>query len=192
MTGDGMMARTTLVFLQVLDVFFQSFIHATWVKLTIRYMVWRNFSPFLMIKSWLVSFSLVTSVVWGIVHYPGRIGYFHLNERWLKEWSPWSLLLYCVVLATFDPLYFYIVTVCKDDLWSWGFVGTSRWNISIVNCNCKDWVEAQLVSSILCSWYTHIYIYIPLQAKKHRVIFRSSSEHTCLNSASPASTLISD
>ena len=53
MTGDGMMARTTLVFLQVLDVFFQSFIHATRVKLTIRYMVWRNFSPFLMIKSWL-------------------------------------------------------------------------------------------------------------------------------------------
>lgn len=69
-----------------------------------------------------------------------------------------SLLLYCVVLVTFDPLYFYIVTVCKDDLWSGGFVGTSRWNVSIVTCNCKDRAEAQLVSCILCSWYTEIYI----------------------------------
>lgn len=32
MARDGMMARTTLLFLQVLDVLFQSFIHSTWVK----------------------------------------------------------------------------------------------------------------------------------------------------------------
>lgn len=32
MARDGMMTRTTLLFIQVLDVLFQSFTHSTWVK----------------------------------------------------------------------------------------------------------------------------------------------------------------
>jgi len=72
-------------------------------------------------------FSFVTSVVWGIIHYPAKIGCFLLNVFVIEVLDPsYSLLLYCVVLVTFDLLNFYIVTVCKDDLWRGGFVGTAR------------------------------------------------------------------
>lgn len=80
-----------------------------------------------------------------------------------------SLPLSCVFLVIFDPLYICIAVVCEDDL-SWGFVGTSRWNISMITCNCKDWVQAQLVSSIPCSQCT----YIPTLQAKNQSYFQKS------------------
>lgn len=120
MTRHKMLVRTTLVFLQVLDVLFQSFVNATWVNLTQIHALEDVFSISGDEKLVLFSHFYFCSLGYNPLPRKNRVfspECFSDCRNEVLDLSC-SLLLYCVVLATFDPLYSYTVTVCKDNLWS--------------------------------------------------------------------------
>lgn len=80
MARDGLMARTTLLLLQVLHVLFQSFIHSTRVKNDYHtYGLEDFFFLFLMIKTLGAGFFFFLFCCLDCNPHPGRRGYFHLS-----------------------------------------------------------------------------------------------------------------
>lgn len=115
--------QNTPGFLQVLDVFFQHFICASWVTLTIRFG-----GNFLRFEKKLLGFffSFFISIVWGIIRYIGRTGYFHLNAFAIEGTkSSTSPILFCyivyfwwlLILCTFTLLQSVKMTCGAEVLW---------------------------------------------------------------------------
>lgn len=98
-----------------------------------------------------------------------------------------SLLLHCVVLVIFDPLYIYIAVVSQEDLSEvlWALPDEMFPELpAIAKTEYRpSWSHPSCVPSVPT---------YPPYKQRIRVCFKSPFEHPCLNSASAASTFISD
>lgn len=192
MARDGLMARTTLLLLQVLHVLFQSFIHSTRVKNDYHTYGLEDFF-----------FSIFDDQNLGCCCFFFSLLLFRLQSTSWKErvfslecFCNWrndfldlsrSLLLHCVVLVIFDPLYIYIAVVSQEDLSEvlWALPDEMFPELpAIAKTEYRpSWSHPSCVPSVPT---------YPPYKQRIRVCFKSPFEHPCLNSASAASTFISD